>query len=46
LEGKILVSIGPITSTELGKNGLRPQLQAAEYTIDGMLEVMMKNAEV
>lgn len=46
LEGKRLVSIGPITSLELEKYGLRPQLQAAEYTIDGMIEAMMKNAEV
>lgn len=46
LREKLIVSIGPITSMELEKYGLKPQLQAADYTIDGLLEVMKKNAEV
>lgn len=32
-----IASIGPITSATLEKNGFKPQLTAAEYTIDGLM---------
>lgn len=36
LEGIILASIGPVTSNTLKEYGLKPQIEAKEYTIDGL----------
>ncbi len=40
LNGIVIASIGPVTSQTVREFGLRPTLEAAEYTIDGLMKVI------
>jgi uroporphyrinogen III methyltransferase/synthase len=40
LEGVLIASIGPITSHTIRSHGLEPQVEAQEYTIDGLLAAL------
>jgi len=40
-----LVSIGPITSNTLKEKGLTPNLEAQKYTIEGIIEAILKDNE-
>lgn len=44
LEGIILASIGPVTSTTLGELKLGADIEAAEYTIPGLVEAIVRNS--
>jgi uroporphyrinogen-III synthase len=37
-----LVSISPITSATLGELGLRPAAEATTYTLDGLVEAILR----
>ncbi|MDT3699634.1 MAG: uroporphyrinogen-III C-methyltransferase [Thermincola sp.] len=41
LDGVIVASIGPITSASAGELGLRVDVQAAQYTIDGLIQAVL-----
>lgn len=41
LDGVIVASIGPITSASAGELGLRVDVQAAQYTIDGLVQAVL-----
>jgi len=45
LEGVILASIGPITSDTIREKGLSPDIEADSFTIDGLLEALLKHYE-
>jgi uroporphyrinogen III methyltransferase/synthase len=38
-----IASIGPITSETLRMHGLQPDAEAAEYTVDGLVEAILKH---
>jgi uroporphyrinogen III methyltransferase/synthase len=38
-----IASIGPITSETLRMHGLEPDAEAVEYTVDGLVEAILKN---
>ena len=40
LRGIVIASIGPVTSGTLRENGLSVDVEASEYTIDGLLEAL------
>jgi len=40
LEGVVIASIGPITSRTAGELGLRVDVEAQEYTIDGLVQAI------
>ena len=40
LRGIVIASIGPVTSGTLRENGLPVDVEASEYTIDGLLEAL------
>lgn len=42
LQGICLASIGPVTSATLRENGLKPHIQAAHYTIPGLIKAICK----
>ncbi len=42
LDGVAVASIGPITSRTIRDNGLSIQIEASEYTIDGLITAMTK----
>jgi uroporphyrinogen-III synthase len=44
LEGITLASIGPVTSTTLGELKLGADIEAAEYTIPGLVEAIVRNS--
>jgi uroporphyrinogen III methyltransferase/synthase len=39
-----IASIGPITSDTLRRHGLEPDAEAAEYTVDGLVEAILKHS--
>jgi uroporphyrinogen-III synthase len=39
-----MASIGPVTSATLRDNGLNPDIQAAQYTIPGLIKAICKNS--
>jgi uroporphyrinogen III methyltransferase/synthase len=41
LKNTLFASIGPITSQELIKHGVTPQIEAKEYTIPGLVEAIL-----
>ena len=43
LKGVKLASIGPITSGTLRKFGLKPSIEAKVYTIDGLVDAVVRN---
>lgn len=43
LEGVKIACIGPITAATAEENGLKPDLIAEDYTIDGLIEVIKNN---
>lgn len=43
LEGKKLVSIGPVTSDTIRKFGMKVALEAREYDMDGIAEIIREN---
>lgn len=45
LAGKTLVSIGPVTSEVLRGYGLKPTVEAAEYTLEGMVAALGSYAQ-
>jgi len=44
LEGPSLVSIGPATSAELRRQGMEPDIEAAEHTPDGLVAALVSDA--
>jgi len=42
LEGIVLASIGPVTSATLRECGLKPRVQAREYTMNGLVAALVK----
>ncbi len=38
----VLASIGPVTTATIVENGLKPAISAEEYTIDGLVQAMVK----
>jgi uroporphyrinogen III methyltransferase/synthase len=40
MRGLLIASIGPVTSATLKENGLSVDVEAEEYTIDGLLEAL------
>ena len=42
LDGVLLASIGPVTSATLCELGLRPDIQAKEFTIPGLVEAIVR----
>lgn len=40
LQGKIIASIGPVTSQTIREYGVQPTIEAQEYTIDGLLKAI------
>ena len=40
MRGVVIASIGPVTSATLRENGLSVDVEAEEYTIDGLLEAL------
>jgi uroporphyrinogen III methyltransferase / synthase len=42
LDGTVVASIGPVTSGTLRQNGLQVHVEAAEYTIDGLVAALEK----
>ena len=42
INGIQLASIGPVTSATLRENGLEPDIQAAQYTIPGLIKAICK----
>lgn len=42
LDGVVVASIGPITSRTIMENGLSMQVEASEYTIDGLLQAITR----
>ncbi|NWH03956.1 uroporphyrinogen-III C-methyltransferase [Desulfobacter latus] len=45
LKGVILASIGPITSDTIREKGLSPNIEADSFTIDGLIEALLKHYE-
>jgi uroporphyrinogen III methyltransferase/synthase len=45
LDGVVLASIGPVTSSTLKERGLPVHVEADEYTIDGLLEALVVHFE-
>ncbi|MDP3789637.1 MAG: uroporphyrinogen-III synthase, partial [Candidatus Omnitrophota bacterium] len=42
LSGVRFASIGPVTSHTLKRFGLKPDIEAKVYTIDGLVDAMLK----
>jgi uroporphyrinogen-III synthase len=42
LDGVVLASIGPVTSATLREVGLRADVEATEYTMDGLVSALIK----
>jgi uroporphyrinogen III methyltransferase/synthase len=40
LEKVIIASIGPVTSNTLREYGISPQIEASEYTIEGLISAL------
>jgi uroporphyrinogen-III synthase len=45
LAGVRLASIGPVTSATMREVGLRPEVQAREYTIPGLIQAIVRTTE-
>ena len=45
LEGKVIASIGPVTTKTIEKYGLKVDIEAKRYTEDGILSERLKNNE-
>ena len=45
LEKVVLASIGPITSDTIRAQGLTPDIEAGAFTIDGLIEALLKHYE-
>ena len=45
LEGKVIASIGPVTTKTIEKYGLKVDIEAKRYTEDGILSEILKNNE-
>jgi uroporphyrinogen III methyltransferase / synthase len=40
MRGVVIASIGPVTSETLRENGLSVDVEAEEYTVDGLVEAL------